>query len=203
MRRTFLPALLLAACLLSGTAHAQATTDVADVKFPNTVQVAGQNLLLNGAGVRYKLLFKVYAAGLYLPTKVATTEAVLAERGPRQMRVVMLRDVDGNELGKLFTKGIEANVARAELSKSISGIVQMGEIFSRRSTLKQGDSFAIEWVPGTGTVVLVNGKPEGVPVPEPEFFSAMMAIWLGKSPADAKLKDALLGKAPVERSSYN
>jgi hypothetical protein len=57
-----------------------------------------------------------------------------------------------------------------------------------------GDSFAVEWVPGTGTVILVNGKPEGQPIKEPEFYSALMKIWFGKSPADPQLKDALLGK---------
>ncbi len=30
---------------------------------------------------------------------------------------------------------------------------------------------------------------------EPEFFNALLGIWLGKSPADAQLKDALLGQA--------
>ena len=43
---------------------------------------------------------------------------------------------------------------------------------------------------------MVNGKPAAEPIKEPEFYSAMMKIWLGKSPADAQLKDALLGAAP-------
>ena len=43
--------------------------------------------------------------------------------------------------------------------------------------------------------VFVNGKLQGEPIKEPEFFSALMKIWLGKSPADQQLKDALLGKA--------
>jgi hypothetical protein len=61
--------------------------------------------------------------------------------------------------------------------------------------LTAGESFAVEWVPGTGTVILVNGKAEGQPIKEPEFYSALMKIWFGKSPADAQLKEALLGKA--------
>ena len=41
---------------------------------------------------------------------------------------------------------------------------------------------------------------QGEPVKEPEFFSALMRIWLGRSPADAMLKDALLGKSGAERA---
>ena len=70
----------------------------------------------------------------------------------------------------------------------------MSEVFSTRKKLLAGESFAVEWLPGSGTVISVNGKPEGAPVKEPEFYSALMKIWLGKSPADPQLKDALLGK---------
>ena len=193
MRRIFALAALTAA-LTSPLASVAQTTDVAGVKFSNTVQVGSNKLLLNGAGVRYKVVFKVYAAGLYLAEKATTPEAVLAAPGPRRLQIVMLREIDANELGKLFTKGMEQNAPREEFSKSIAGILRMSDIFSSRKKLVAGDSFAVEWVPGTGTVISVNGKPEGAPIKEPEFYSALMKIWLGKSPADAQLKDALLGK---------
>ena len=37
-------------------------------------------------------------------------------------------------------------------------------------------------MPGVGTTVLVNGKPQGEPIKEPEFFTALMRIWLGTPP---------------------
>lgn len=195
MRRT-LALTILAAALFWPLASPAQTTDVAGVKFPNTVQVGNANLRLNGAGIRYKVVFKVYAAALYLSEKATTPEAALAAPGPRRLQVVMLRDIDGNELGKLFTKGMEQNAPREEFSKSITGIMRMSDIFSNRKKLLTGESFAVEWLPGTGTMISVNGKPEGAPVKEPEFYSALMKIWLGNSPADAQLKEALLGKTP-------
>lgn len=195
MRRT-LALTILAAALFWPLASPAQTTDVAGVKFPNTVQVGNANLRLNGAGIRYKVVFKVYAAALYLSEKATTPEAALAAPGPRRLQVVMLRDIDGNELGKLFTKGMEQNAPREEFSKSIAGIMRMSDIFSNRKKLLTGESFAVEWLPGTGTMISVNGKPEGAPVKEPEFYSALMKIWLGNSPADAQLKEALLGKTP-------
>ncbi len=195
MRRFFAGA-AIAAALMSPLATFAQTTEVAGVKFQNTTQVGNSKLQLNGAGVRFKLVFKVYAAALYLGEKATTPEAVLASPGPRRLQIVMLREIDANELGKLFTKGMEQNAPREEFSKSIAGILRMSDIFSARKKLLSGESFAVEWVPGTGTVISVNGKTEGAPIKEPEFYSALMKIWLGKYPADAQLKDALLGKAP-------
>ena len=46
-------------------------------------------------------------------------------------------------------------------------------------------SFPVDFVPGVGTNVLINGKPQfEQPIKEPEFFNALMKIWLGKNPAD-------------------
>jgi hypothetical protein len=205
MRRIFAAAALAATLALPLTGRAQ-TTDIAGVKFANTLQVGSSRLQLNGAGVRYKVVFKVYAAALYLAEKAATPEAVLAAPGPRRLQIVMLRDIDANELGKLFTKGMEQNAPREEFSKSIAGILRMSDIFSTRKKLNAGESFAVEWLPGTGTVISVNGKPEGAPIKEPEFYSALMKIWLGRAPADAQLKEALLGRAPAANpggASYN
>ena len=174
------------------------TTEVAGVKFANTLQVGNARLQINGAGVRYKVVFKVYAAALYLTDKAATPEAVLASPGPRHLQIVMLREIDANELGRLFTKGMEQNAPREEFSKSIAGIMRMSDIFSSRKKLMPSESFAVEWVPGTGTVILVNGKPAAEPIREPEFYAALMKIWFGPSPADAQLKEALLGRAAVQ-----
>jgi hypothetical protein len=93
---------------------------------------------------------------------------------------------------------MEQNAPREEFSKSIAGIMRMSEIFSSRKKLMPGESFAVEWVPGTGTVILVNGKPAAEPIREPEFCAALMKIWFGPSPADAQLKEALLGRAAVQ-----
>ncbi len=193
-------ALALAATLLGSVAAQAQTVEVAGVKFPPSVQLAGSTLQLNGAGVRFKFVIKVYAAGLYLGARAGTPEAVLAASGPKHMHVVMLREIDANDLGRLFTRGMQDNAPKEEFSKSIPGTLRMADIFSARKKLLAGDSFSVDWVPGVGTTVLVNGKPQGEPVKEPEFFNALLRIWLGSSPADRMLKDALLGHAPVSQN---
>jgi hypothetical protein len=203
IRRTLIVSAAIAVLCSSPLALAQSATEVAGVKYEPSVQVGSSRLQLNGAGVRYKAVFKVYTAGLYLGGKAATTEAVLAAPGAKRMHIVMLRDIDGNELGKLFTRGMQDNAPREEFSKSIAGTIRMSEIFSARKKLLSGENFSVDYVPGVGTTVLVNGKPQAEPIKEPEFFSALMRIWLGNNPADAQLKEALLGKAPAPRDPFN
>lgn len=168
--------------------------EVAGVKYDGQAEVAGQKLVLNGAGIRYKAIFKVYTAGLYLTSRANTPDGVLANAGPKRLYIQMLRDIDGEELGKLFTKGMEQNATPAEFASAINGVLRMSEIFVQKKKLNTGESFGVDYIPGTGTVVFVNGKPmPGEAIKEPAFFNLLLKIWLGKSPADNGLKTALLG----------
>ena len=192
LRRWFAASLLAAALPVS--AQTSAAIEVAGVKYAPTASVGSANLQLNGAGIRYKAVFKVYAAGLYLGAKATTPEAVFAAAGGKRLHVVMLRNIDANELGKLFTEGIQKNATREEFGKSIPGILKLAEIFAAKKRLVAGDSFTVDFIPGTGTVTMVNGKAATDAITEPVFFTALMKIWLGANPADWQLKDALLGQ---------
>ncbi len=194
---TLLPraAALMLAVLMPLLAGAQAV-DLAGVKFEPQIMLGGQALQLNGAGIRYKAIFKVYAAGLYLASKASTTDAVLAAPGAKRIHVVLLRTIDANEFGKILSAGIQNNATREEFIAALPGIQRMGEASSQYKQLVAGDTLTVEWLPGTGTTLYVKGKPEVGPYKEPAFFNAMAKIWLGKSPADHLLKEALLGQAP-------
>ena len=190
-----LPSLLLGLAALVGSVAVQAEpVTLSGVKYEDVADVRGAKLQLNGAGVRYKAVFKVYAAGLYLSKKAATTEEVLAMPGAKRMSVTMLREVDSSELGKLFSRGMEDNMDKSSFSRLVPGVMRMSQIFSDHKKLNAGETFLIDWVPGSGTVVTVKGLAQGEPFKEPEFFNALLRIWLGPVPADWQLKEALLGK---------
>ena len=183
----------LAGLALSCSALA-AQIDIAGIKVEDTADVAGSKLQLNGAGVRYKAIFKVYVGALYVGKKVATPEEFYAATGPKRMSITMLRDIESNELGKAFAKGFEDNTPKGEMTKLIPGLIRMGQVFADQRKLVPGDTIINDWVPGVGTVITVKGKVQGEPFKEPEFFNALMRLWLGPNPADFKLKDALMGK---------
>ncbi|MDO9290788.1 MAG: chalcone isomerase family protein, partial [Hydrogenophaga sp.] len=147
--RTLPTAILTLAAILSlapGLARA-ATVDVAGVQLEDRITVNGSPLQLNGAGVRYKAVFKVYTAGLYLGQKATTTEQVLAAPGPRRMTITMLRDIDSAELGKLFSRGMEDNMERSAFSKLIPGVIRMSQVFTDHKKLLAGETFVLDWVP--------------------------------------------------------
>lgn len=189
-------AALCAGLALAAAAHTGPVT-VAGVRFDDSADIRGARLQLNGAGVRYKAVFQVYAAALYLPRKSTTPEEALAMPGGKRIAITMLRDIDSAELGKLFSRGMEDNMDRTAFSRLIPGVLRMSQIFSDHKRLAAGDSFTIEWVPGTGALISVKGVPQGEPFKEPEFFAALLRIWIGPNPADWKLKGVLLGRPPT------
>ena len=182
---------LLLALLFSSGQQASAL-EAGGVNFAPQVEVNGNKLELNGAGVRYKAVFKVYAAGLYVGRKAGSLDDILKTPGPKRMSITMLRDIDAAELGKLFSRGMEDNMDRAAFVQLIPGIMRMSQIFSDHKKLMAGDNFTLDWVPGQGLSIAVKGKVQGAPFKEPEFFAALMGIWLGRAPADWQLKNALL-----------
>nr|WP_295081283.1 chalcone isomerase family protein [uncultured Roseateles sp.] len=192
--RVFLIAAAMGLLLpLTSPALSAETVEVAGVKYESPVNVNGNMIELNGAGVRYKAVFKVYTAGLYLGKKTDDIEVALSSNVPKRLHLTMLREVDAAELGRLFTKGMEQNATREEFGKAINGVLRVGEIFSSRKGLAVGEHFSVDYIPGTGSVIQLNGKVQGAPIREPEFYSAFLRIWLGKSPADQALKEALMG----------
>lgn len=192
MRRTILGWLLALGCLASFAVHAQVT--VAGIKYERNFDLRGAKLHLNGAGIRYYGPFKVYAAGLYLGKQASTPEDAFAQPGAKRISVTMLREIEANELGKMFTRSVEDNLEKASVARLIPGLLRMSQIFSDNKRLQAGDSFTLDWVPGVGTIVSVRGVPQGEPFREPEFYLALMRIWLGPVPVDWKLKESLLGK---------
>lgn len=190
------PLLLAVVSLAFFTGAATAApVDVSGVKLDETISLRGSPVVLNGAGVRFKAIFKVYVAALYMEKKAGTPEEALALPGKKRIAVTMLRDIDANELGKLFTRGITDNAPKTEFSKLIPGLTKTGEVFASIRKLNTGDEFTIDYLPGVGTIFSVKGVQMLSPVTEPEYFNAVLRIWLGPNPADWKLKDALLGKS--------
>lgn len=177
---------------LSFSAHAN-PVEVSGVKLEPTVRVGNQELKLNGAGTRFRAIFKVYVAGLYLPETRKTMAEILALPGARRVTLVMLRDLSNEELGRAFIAGVTKNSTREENAKIIPQLQTFGEIFASIPELKKGDVLNTDWVPGTGTVVHVNGKKVADPIPDIAFYNALLRIWLGEKPADAGLKTGLLG----------
>ena len=183
---------LAAVLLTAGAALAQAV-EVEGVKFDPTVQVGGQALQLNGAGVRTRVMFKVYAAGLYVPQKSTSPAALLSQKGPRRVAIGMLRNVDADTFVGALTDGLKANLSAEQLAGFKPQIDALNANFKEVGEAKKGDRIDFEFTPEAGTRLIVNGQPRGAAIPGESFFEAVLRIWIGDKPVDADLKRGMLG----------
>jgi hypothetical protein len=183
----------IAGGLLGLIAMAQAqSADTVGVRYTPAIKVEGTPLTLNGTGVSYRAVAKLYTVGLYVPQKSSKADVIFATDGPKELRFVMLQGMRVDEIGKVITKGIEANSSREEFFRLIPAIRTMGEQFSRIRRMNANDVLSVEYVPKRGTIFYVNSAPVGLPITDPVFFPAVLRVWLGTHPTTQDLKDALL-----------
>ena len=76
-----------------GLTAVASAADLAGVSVPDSAQVAGANLTLNGVGLRKKFFVKIYVGGLYLPQKSADAAAIAASTGPDRILMHMIYEV--------------------------------------------------------------------------------------------------------------
>lgn len=183
-RLAMLLAVWVAACAVKAA-------EVAGIKIDDKAQVGGQELVLNGAGLRTKFFIKVYVGALYVAQKTNSPAAILDNSSPRRMVMRMVREMDADSLYGALDEGLRNNLNVAELAELRPQAEQLGAIMKGIGTVKEGDSIAIDFG-AAGIEVGLNGKPRGR-VDGAAFGRALLKVWLGEQPADASLKKALLG----------
>jgi hypothetical protein len=181
--------LIVCGLLLSVSASAM---EVAGVKLPDSAQVGNQQLVLNGAGMRNKWFFKVYIGALYLTQKQSSAEAVIADENVHRIALRMMRGLGSKKLYGAFSEAIEANHTPAELAAMDADLKQMAEIFDAVKEVKEGDVITLDYLPGNGTQISVNGTARGT-IAGAAFNRALLRIWLGSKPAQEDLKKEMLG----------
>ena len=164
--------------------------DVSGVNIPDKASVGGQDLVLNGAGVRSRAIFKVYVGSLYLPAKVKTTADVYA-KSPRRVQLNMMRDVTSDQMVEALTDGLNQANSAAEAGAVKAQLVELAGILKSIGQLKEGNVLAFDFVDG-GTEVSLNGQAKGK-IAGDAFNKALFNAWLGDKPVQDDLKKAMLG----------
>lgn len=184
---------ILVIVLSVGLQTAAGAADVEGVKLADKVRAGESELVLNGAGVRTRLLFKVYVGALYVPQKKTAADAILADAGARRVALHMLREVPAEQFLAALNDGLKSNHTPEQLAKFEPQIRQLEGIFKPVAAAKIGDVILLDGLAGDGgTRVSINGDARGT-IPGADFNRALLRIWLGDKPVDATLKKALLG----------
>ncbi len=166
--------------------------EIAGVAVPESVTIKNKVLVLNGAGIRKKLFFKVYVGALYLTVKRTTAGEILSDPGAKRIVMSFLyKEVSAEKLVAGWNEGFAGNNTAEELKVLQDRINQFNSFFT---TVLQGDEIRLDYMPQKGTQVWVNDTMKGS-VPGEDFFRALLKIWLGPKPADVGLKDAMLGNS--------
>jgi len=185
MRRTFIVASLSLLLTLPALA-----AEVGGVKLDDKISLGGKELVLNGAGIRTKLVFKVYVASLYLPAKAGDLAGVLAA-SPRRVQLNLLRDLSADELAGALADGIKETSSAEQVAAVKTQTEQLLSIMKSVGQAKTGEVVTMDFVGGE-TRIAFNGQAKGSIAGEP-FNAALMRIWLADKPVQPDLRKAMLG----------
>lgn len=181
---------LVALCVALAASLPALGAEVGGVKLDDKLSLGAQELQLNGAGIRTRLMFKVYVASLYVPQKSADPSALL-KQAPRRIQLNVLRKLSADQLVDALVEGLQANNSADELAAIKTQTDQLVSIMKAFDEVQEKDVVALDFVDGA-TRIGLNGQAKGAIAGE-RFNQALMRVWLGEKPVQADLKKALLG----------
>jgi len=158
------------------------------VRMPDAITVEGKDLKLNGMGLRKKLLFNVYVAGLYVESPSNNAATLISSEQVKRMALFMLRDLSKDKIVDALRDGFEKN-SKAQMPALKD---RLERLVSMIPDAKRGGTIVITYVPASG--IILSGPPGEKQVIEgKDFADALFSVWLGRNPVDDDLKKGLLG----------
>jgi Chalcone isomerase-like len=187
---------VVALALVAAFAASALAGEKAGIKMPDSIEVAGKKLALNGMGLREAtwLDIDVYVAGLYLETVSSDPATIINSQQIKRLTLRFVRDVDRDDILKAWHSGFKNNATvKVETLKA-----NMDQLDKWMSKFNDGHSLTFTYVPEQGVEVNVNGKVMGT-LKGADFANSLFAIWLGPKPPNNGLKKGLLGKHPAAK----
>lgn len=178
----------VAALVLATAFHLPAAT-LAGVTLPDSAQLGGATLVLNGLGLRTKFTVKVYIAGLYLQQKSSDPSAIIKADAPKQIVMKFVHGATKDEMTDAFDESFRDNTPDAKKTMK----ADIDRLLGALEPIKDGDQMVFTYVPGTGTTLTINGKDK-VTIAGAGFGQVLFSVWLGPKPPNSGLKKGMLGQ---------
>ncbi|MCC2624417.1 MAG: hypothetical protein K0R14_290 [Burkholderiales bacterium] len=167
---------------------------VENVNYPGTITVNGKTLVLNGAGLRTKIIVDVYTLGLYVPQKSNSADTLLKMQGPKLVEIHMLRDVEAKTFINALKEGLADNDRDSKVLAQIKPQVDQLVDLMNTTDLKKGDVVKFAFAPVKGTNISINGTNKGTISGGDVFYNAILSIWIGSAPVDRVLKSKIVAE---------
>ena len=197
IRRFFAAVQLACGALLLLAVFNSSAARIADLSFDDRLRLADTDLVLNGVGLRTVAWLKGFAAGLYLKEKASAPAKALAQAGPKRLQMKMILDVETKEFIKAFEVSLSRNNTEAERERMKDRVGQFNRNLEQIGKVRKGDVVNLDFIPGKGLILSVNGTPRGRPVAGEDLYASLLQVFIGEQPVDKKLKAGLLGAAPA------
>ncbi|MDL2286403.1 chalcone isomerase family protein [Desulfococcaceae bacterium OttesenSCG-928-F15] len=170
---------------------AVAAQKVGDVTLSDEIKLEGDTLVLNGAGIRKKAVFKLYVGALYLKAKSQDAKAIIAANDKMSMQIHITSGMITKEkLLEAITDGFR-DATGGNTAPLQERMDQLNKLFT--AEIKKGDVIELAYAPAKGVLVSHNGKNLGS-IAGLDFKQSLFAIWLGDKPSDKALRSALLAE---------
>jgi len=164
--------------------------EVAGVNLPDSVEVNGKTLQLNGAGVRSKFFFDIYVAALYVAEKTHNPKTVIRQQSLRRVNMTFIYSaVEQKKITDGWVRGFEKNNSKAEMAELADRLARFNSFFT---TCHSGDTVLFDFDEDGRTRVLFNGGEKGI-IDGADFQQALLKVWFEGYPADDDLKEGMLG----------
>lgn len=173
-------------------AHAQ-VKEVEGFRFDSTLRLGGADLVLNGVGVRKRFFLPIYVAALYVPQRSADPEVLLNQRGPRRMSMRFVREVEAELFMNSLDVGMRKHYSPEQLAAWSDQWRTLTAVIGNIVLARRADHVTWDYTPDTGARVMQNSVPIVPTMRGEDFYNAVLRVWLGAQPADAGLKNGLLG----------
>jgi hypothetical protein len=169
----------------------QAQVTLNNVTLPAKLSYGSNDLALNGGGIRTKLIFKLYTAGLYLSKKSSDAAAIVKADQPMAVRLVITSDkINSTNMSEAIEEGFALSTGNKNAPIQ-SKIDQLIGTFSKEP-IKVGDVFDLVYVPGKGVQSYKNSTLKSTTAGL-DFKQALFGIWLSPNPVSDAVKKGMLG----------
>ncbi len=162
------------------------------IKLQEQIELGTETLTLNGAGKRSKFFIDLYVAALYLTEKTQDADKIIHDDQTMLLQLHVISKLISSEN---LSKGTEEGFNKST-NNNTQPIKEEIDVFleSFKEPIKLGDMFEIIYQPTKEITVLKNRELiKRMPV-SMSFKQALFGIWLCDKPAQASLKNNLLGK---------
>lgn len=153
--------------------------------------------MLNGIGVHQELGREIFIGALFSESLSNDAGTLLRNQQPMRMelKIVSPEGITARRFSRLWIEGLAVNSKAEALMAQADNTVAFDGMFKGR--LVQNDHIKISNTPGRGVSISVNDVLLGT-IKDDNFFSMLLATWIGQVPLSSDYRDSLLKVGDVD-----